>query len=164
MLWESQIGESGLRPQLGRAPERAPADARQSLNRRRAKSPHTAPAERPRRCSTTCHTFNLSTVIGESAAIATQGRSCGLRTGYLHEATAPCEGLLVQCPCLCSLLRCGPPPGFAFPVALHPYIRPVCAYQFSRAASGIMVSLYRMAWLVGAMLLSRHHPSSIFSC
>jgi hypothetical protein len=67
-------------PQLGRAPERAPADARQSLNRRRTKSPHTAPTERPRRCSTTCHTFNLSTVIGESAAIATQGRDSGLHT------------------------------------------------------------------------------------
>jgi hypothetical protein len=59
-------------PQLGRAPERTPAGARQSLNRRRAKSPHTAPAERPRRCSTIRHTFNLSTVIGERAAIATR--------------------------------------------------------------------------------------------
>jgi hypothetical protein len=56
---------------LGRAPERAPADARQSLNRRRAKSPDTAPAERQRGCITTRHTSNLSTVIGESAAIAT---------------------------------------------------------------------------------------------
>jgi hypothetical protein len=70
-------------PQLVRAPERAPADARQSLNRRRANSPHTTPAERPWRCSTTRHTFNLSTVIGESAAIATQGRDSGLHTGFL---------------------------------------------------------------------------------
>jgi hypothetical protein len=46
--------------------------------RRRAKSSHTAPAERPRRCSTTRHTSNLSTVIGESAAIATQGHDSGL--------------------------------------------------------------------------------------
>jgi hypothetical protein len=120
-------------PQLGRAPERAPADARQSLNRRRAKSPHTAPVERPRRCSTTRHTFNLSTVIGESAAIAAQGHDSGLHTGSSnvlrlmaasvvrsHEIAAPCDGLLVQGPCLCSRLRWGPPPGFAFPVALLP--------------------------------------------
>jgi hypothetical protein len=37
----------------------------------------------------------------------------------------------------------GPPPGFAFPVALHPHIRPVCAYQFLYAASGIMVSSFK---------------------
>jgi hypothetical protein len=79
VLWESQIGESGMEwaPQLGRAPERALADARQSLNCRRAKSPHTTPAERPRRCNTTRYTFNLCTVIGESAAIATQGHGSG---------------------------------------------------------------------------------------
>jgi hypothetical protein len=58
-----------------RAPERAPADARQSLNRRRAKFPHTAPVERPWRCITARYTSNLSPVIGESAAIATQGRT-----------------------------------------------------------------------------------------
>jgi hypothetical protein len=66
--------------QGGRTPERAPADAHQSLNRRRAKSPHTAPAERPRRCIMTRHTFNLSAVIGESAAIPTQGHGSGLHT------------------------------------------------------------------------------------
>jgi hypothetical protein len=36
----------------------------------------------PRRCSTTRHTFNLSAVIGEIAAIATQGHDSGLHTGY----------------------------------------------------------------------------------
>jgi hypothetical protein len=68
---------------------------------------------------------------------------------------------------LAFVLDCGawgPPPGFAFPVALHPYIRPVCAYQFSYASLGTMVSFYRMAWLVlAAVLLPRHHPPSVFS-
>jgi hypothetical protein len=68
----------------GHQPERAPAGwcARQSLNRRRAKSPHTTPAERPRRCKTTRHTFNLRTVIGESAAVAMQGHGSSPRTAH----------------------------------------------------------------------------------
>jgi hypothetical protein len=76
---------------------------------------------------------------------------CSLRMGYWP----------AQCPCLCSVLRCGPPSGFAFPVALHPYIRPVCAYQFLYAASGIMVSVYRMVWLVAANFNTVASPSVI---
>ena len=60
-----------------------------------------------------------------------------------------------------AFVRCGPPSGFACPVALHPYIRPFCAHQFSYAASGIMVSVSRMVWLVAAHFNTVASPSVI---
>jgi hypothetical protein len=63
--------------------------------------------------------------------------------------------------CWCSALafvrNCGvgPPYGFAFPVALHPYIRPVCAYQFSYAAPGIMVSSFEWFGLLPRLYYCR---------
>ena len=80
-----------------------------------------------------------------------------------HEITTPCNGLLVQGPGLCSRLRRGPPPGFAFPVALHPHIRPVWArtsFRMLRQGSWL-VSLYRMDWFVAAMLLTAGSPPII---
>ena len=69
---------------------------------------------------------------------------CSLRMGY-------------WCSALAFVRNCGvgPPPGFAFPVALHPYIRPVCAYQFSYAASGIMVSSFEWFGLLPRLYYCR---------
>ena len=116
----------------------------------------------------TARSSSSSAVDGRDVVGAPQRQA----RGPTEKLAAPVGKILRNhCPlrmgCWCSALafvrNCGvgPPPGFAFPVALHPYIRPVCAYQFSCAASGIMVSVYRMVWLVAASLYTVASPSVI---